>query len=1058
MDTINYEAAVILFSFKSVIFISCLVLNMKNRFETGFYWIFTLAIAAVSMAGCAGDDKSISSSTRVNELKPLEDAFCMQSESDSLLGELSGDFNQNELEDTFRLFYDKTTGESRLVLCELNHSKQDSIVFLLDLGTFVTFVGSDLAGYQENFLFAKDSGKVVIINEENWHRGNYYQSWTLQWHEEGSQFRIVESESRRGGYDMIWGERKFASSLKRVDAVERRAYLKGFEDCFCPDAETYEWELWRENVNVDYSIGQSSALPEEFDSYQVKSPERECPPVPGIMELPYGDTLIQNLETVFFENESRIEWDDDVVIELKDIQIPTPVSAKLSRNDSSDPIQIAFYIGISSDPYRYTLEIDKADLKTYGQNLPFHEVSDEEWGDYKPSECTLGRRYIQIGTHDFNFDGVDEVVLAYGTNAGDFSSGIGDLMLIKIFRIDDPLWNFDGTYNFPGISEISSFAVNTNYESEGTVVEGEYLRGANPVSGGRWQAPLWVPFEMWGDGYVGYDSWTSQIVATPYGVVYPTKEGLYLKSEEGLKRLTYNSNDFSPAYVCGGDAEIYFLRGTDYMSGYDDYSAYVTKLMRLDLITGFEEQILLTPEKEITPEVGSLTHGDLSRAESIEKGNSRGDLDESDSFEVKGSHFSRLDAGCTYPYLYFEIPGYHQWDFVYKYDTRNGSFQVINYVLGFEVIKSGEYKGLLLGNRSFIREGLGRVWGDILFNEDGERLKELSEADANGNGSSSYRQSGMSVLNCSACDYQSRDGRRAASRIDASLAEDLISNGIEFRESPQKSEVSSIAVIPRKGINCEGRAVSSEGIVPSVEGALLEVYKVVDRGNLDELLAEQRLSLSGLVQSELIEAGNTAGAEGLLFCEVGCFGGAPTIDLRLVDAETSAVQWTCNGRGVSLQSFLSQLTEKLNRDVNPNSPALESAENTSALGGAIMRISEDVIRSTISEYYEYVMKSKWRKLEGIYASQLSRFFDDYDISKADAIQRAKTYDNAVGVVSKRHEIRWGTLQTSSVGDNTKVNFTLDYFLRRKNQPNERHYVLKISMLLDEEGRIVGVWE
>ena len=70
----------------------------------------------------------------------------------------------------------------------------------------------------------------------------------------------------------------------------------------------------------------------------------------------------------------------------------------------------------------------------------------------------------------------------------------------------------------------------------------------------------------------------------------------------------------------------------------------------------------------------------------------------------------------------------------------------------------------------------------------------------------------------------------------------------------------------------------------------------------------------------------------------------------------------------------------------------------------------------------------------------------------------KTYDNAVGVVSKRHEIRWGTLQTSSVGDNTKVNFTLDYFLRRKNQPNERHYVLKISMLLDEEGRIVGVWE
>ena len=104
------------------------------------------------------------------------------------------------------------------------------------------------------------------------------------------------------------------------------------------------------------------------------------------------------------------------------------------------------------------------------------------------------------------------------------------------------------------------------------------------------------------------------------------------------------------------------------------------------------------------------------------------------------------------------------------------------------------------------------------------------------------------------------------------------------------------------------------------------------------------------------------------------------------------------------------------------------------------------------------MKSKWRKLEGLYANRLSRFFDTHDVPRDDAIDRAKSYDDAVGVVSKRHEIRWGTLQTSSVGSNTKVNFTLDYFLRRKNQPNERHYVLKITMLLDENGKIAGVWE
>ena len=162
--------------------------------------------------------------------------------------------------------------------------------------------------------------------------------------------------------------------------------------------------------------------------------------------------------------------------------------------------------------------------------------------------------------------------------------------------------------------------------------------------------------------------WTSQTVVTPYGVVYPTTKGLHIKSADGLKQLTFNSNDFSPAYVCGGDAEIYFLRGTDYKGAYD-YPAYVTKLTRLDLTTGFEEQILLTPENEITPEVGSLTHGDLSRAKSIDK-DFRGYPDENDLIEVKGSHFSRLDAGCTYPYLFFEIPGYHQWDFVYTYTER----------------------------------------------------------------------------------------------------------------------------------------------------------------------------------------------------------------------------------------------------------------------------------------------------------------------------------------------------------------------------------------------------
>lgn len=1016
--------------------------------------MLTIAITVFVIAGCAGDDQPDSNATS-NGLKPLDDALCMQSESDSLLGELSGDFNQNEIDDTFRLFYDKATGESRLVLCELNQSNQDSIVFLLDFARKIDLyepgslydvfsIGETGVRGGVEHLFDANNGKVLVVSRSPARRDDLYESWLLRWSPTKDCFEWIGAERHYRAYGPLAGKYVFIDSNVSLNTLTRKAHINGQSDCLCEDTVPYEWDFWCEDLDFKTELQNSDTLPNYWKAGCIREPSEECPPM-GSTHLPYGDTLIQNLNTVFFENEFGMPADGKVVpIELGDYSGPSNLSAGLIRDKTSASFTIAFDFGSGKFPFKWPIEITKSKLANHIQ------VSEKIWADfepYEPSECSKGRNYIQVGSHDFNEDGIVEVVLAYGTNAGDSNGPVGDLMLIEVFAFQDPLW-CTSSADVP-VRKVFSIATGTNSNDYGTRIDDDtILDGRNGLG---WFLAQWFDLSQ-----EGMSKWTSQTVVTPYGVVYPTTKGLHIKSADGLKQLTFNSNDFSPAYVCGGDAEIYFLRGTDYMGAYD-YPAYVTKLMRLDLTTGFEEQILLTPENEITPEVGSLTHGDLSLAKSIDK-NFRGYPDENDLIEVKGSHFSRLDAGCTYPYLFFEIPGYHQWDFVYKYDIRNGSFQVINYVLGFEVIKSGEYKGLLLGNRSFIREGLGRVWGDILFNENGETLKELSEADASGSRGASYRQRGMSILNCSTCDYQERDGRSDVSRIDASLAEGLMSTGIEFRESPQKSEISSIAVIPRPGIDCEGQAVSSDGIVPSVEGALLEVYKVVDRGNLDELLAEQKLSLSGLVQSELIEAGNTAGAEGFLFCEVGCFGGESTIDLRLVDAETSAVQWTCTGRGVGLQGFLTQLTEKLNSGDNSNTRNSETTENFTESGAVVVKIPEVEIRAIISEYYEFVMNDKWRKIEGLYADRLSRFFDEHDISKENAIERAKSYDEELGVVSKRHEIRWETLQTSMDGSNMRVNFNLDYFLRRKNQPNERHFVLKITMLLDENGKIVAVWE
>ena len=69
------------------------------------------------------------------------------------------------------------------------------------------------------------------------------------------------------------------------------------------------------------------------------------------------------------------------------------------------------------------------------------------------------------------------------------------------------------------------------------------------------------------------------------------------------------------------------------------------------------------------------------------------------------------------------------------------------------------------------------------------------------------------------------------------------------------------------------------------------------------------------------------------------------------------------------------------------------------------------------------------KIEGLYANRLSRFFDVHDISK-EMQSNAQTYDEELGA-SKRHEIRWETLQTSMDGANMRLNLILIFFTPKK---------------------------
>ena len=82
--------------------------------------------------------------------------------------------------------------------------------------------------------------------------------------------------------------------------------------------------------------------------------------------------------------------------------------------------------------------------------------------------------------------------------------------------------------------------------------------------------------------------------------------------------------------------------------------------------------------------------------------------------------------------------------------------------------------------------------------------------------------------------------------------------------------------------------ISGQDIASFSEGSLLGLYNVVERRNLERVLDEQKLALSGLIyEKSVVEAGCNVGAQGIIFTEYGCLKGQEAIQLKLIDCQTS---------------------------------------------------------------------------------------------------------------------------------------------------------------------------
>jgi TolB-like protein len=131
----------------------------------------------------------------------------------------------------------------------------------------------------------------------------------------------------------------------------------------------------------------------------------------------------------------------------------------------------------------------------------------------------------------------------------------------------------------------------------------------------------------------------------------------------------------------------------------------------------------------------------------------------------------------------------------------------------------------------------------------------------------------------------------------------------------------SIAVLPfeSKGIGGMGQIDLLDKLVTGFVN--LNRFKVIERAQLEKILAEQQLGMTGIIDaSTAAEIGKGIGVDGVVCGSITQGGNAVTIDARLIDTETAAIITAKDAysNGTSLQNLsqmISELAAKFKTDL-----------------------------------------------------------------------------------------------------------------------------------------------
>ena len=130
---------------------------------------------------------------------------------------------------------------------------------------------------------------------------------------------------------------------------------------------------------------------------------------------------------------------------------------------------------------------------------------------------------------------------------------------------------------------------------------------------------------------------------------------------------------------------------------------------------------------------------------------------------------------------------------------------------------------------------------------------------------------------------------QAAPKPEAEITTNLTAN------ADRVAALSTIVVVPKPGTDCAGLDASQMTDLMSL--GLLETFDIVDRSVMELALAEQKLSMSGLIRDEdWLEAGAMAGAGGILTLQAMCLSNQSMLKAKLISSESNLLLLSAIGK------------------------------------------------------------------------------------------------------------------------------------------------------------------